>query len=541
MIEMPLTGAVASLMRVPAEIFTREIGGLYGSTLFSEIPELINYYDIYENGVEFETEGSKGDYIPSDLRYKSAASIIDKEARFMFSKPPEYWVDVPYDKSNKEQMLKAGNQLQVLVNKVLAYNNFNSILLKAAKDCLIAKRVAYFVNFDEEKGSVRISFIPSLEFVYDTDESDPNLLTKIIAFYNVTDYRETRNQRIYKKKYWLQDGVCWINEGLYDGMGKLVEELIPDRPTKFTYIPAGVIVNDGLTGDLLGVSELDKLSHFEKWYSRMANADMDAERQGMNPVRYARDMNPGSTKNLSIGAGSFWDLVTDPAAPEGVTGEVGVLETSMGYTSALASTLGRIKSGMFETVDMPDVSPEALKGVVSSGKTLEAIYWGLIVRCEEKMLAWKPALKRILEIIIEGAKLYPGSVREIVEGNIPNVEYTVRVDNQYPLPGDEATEKQTDLSEVNFQTMSKKAYMKKWRNLTDDEADAELKQIALELSLMEGGSMPSEGEDPEEGGEEGEEDIFADFEDEEDDFDDEEPDPEEDELLKILDELEAQL
>lgn len=491
MVEMPLTGAVASLMRVPAEIFTREIEGLYGSTLLSEIPELINYYDIYENGVEFETEGSKGDYIPSDLRYKSAASIIDKEARFMFSKPPEYWVDVPYDKSNKEQMLAAGNQLQVLINRVLAYNHFNSILLKAAKDCLVAKRVAYFVNFDEEKGTVRISFIPSLEFVYDTDESDPNILTKIIAFYNVTNNRYSKDQRIYKKKYWLQNGVCWINEGLYDEMGKLVEELVPDRPTKFNYIPAGVIVNDGLTGDLLGVSELDKLSHFEKWYSRMANADMDAERQGMNPVRYARDMNPGSTKNLSIGAGSFWDLVTDPAAPEGVTGEVGVLETSMGYTGALASTLGRIKSGMYETVDMPDVSPEALKGVVSSGKTLEAIYWGLIVRCEEKMLVWKPALKRILEIIIEGAKLYPGSIKNFVVGKIPDVEYDIRVENQYPLPGDEMNEKQSDLSEVAAQIMSKKAYMKKWRNLTDDEADAELKQIALERELLEDSfSMP---------------------------------------------------
>ena len=90
----------------------------------------------------------------------------------------------------------------------------------------------------------------------------------------------------------------------------------------------------------------------------------------MNPVRWARDMNPESTKNLSIAAGAFWDLQTDQNSAEGVTGEVGVLETSMNYTNAITSTLSRIKSSMFDTVDMPDVSPEALKGVVSSGKTL---------------------------------------------------------------------------------------------------------------------------------------------------------------------------
>ena len=33
--------------------------------------------------------------------------------------------------------------------------------------------------------------------------------------------------------------------------------------------------------------------------------------------------------------------------------------------------------------------------------------------------------------------------------------------------------------------MCKKAYMKKWRNLTDDEADDELRQIAAERQILE--------------------------------------------------------
>ena len=68
---------------------------------------------------------------------------------------------------------------------------------------------------------------------------------------------------------------------------------------------------------------------------------------------------------------------------------------------------------------------------------------------------------------------------------IPDVDFEVRVDNQYPLPEDEQEEKNIDLAEVQAQTMSKKAYMKKWRNLTDEEADAELEQIAKERELLE--------------------------------------------------------
>ena len=50
---------------------------------------------------------------------------------------------------------------------------------------------------------------------------------------------------------------------------------------------------------------------------------------------------------------------------------------------------------------------------------------------------------------------------------------------------DEAEEKTIDLAEVTAQTMSRKRYMKKWHRLTDDEAEEELKQIALERELLE--------------------------------------------------------
>lgn len=494
MADTPVFETVVPGLRVPYSLISAELEGLYGSMVLSEMREILEYYKVYEKGSDFETEGSHGDYTPSDLKFKQAASLINKEARFLFSHTPDLWVDVPYDQSNKEVMKKARTVLQTLIDRVMERNHFSNKLLKAAKDCFIGKRVAYFVNFDEDKQTIKVNFIPSLEFIYEVDDDDSDVITKIVAFYTVVDSKSKSDQRIYKKKYWLENGVCYIEEAIYDGLGQPVEVLIEPRATKFPYIPAGVIVNDGLTGDLMGESDISELDTFESWYSRLSNADMDAERQGMNPVRWARDMSPESTKGLSIAAGAFWDLTSDPAAPDGVTGEVGVLETSMNYTNAITSTLNRIKASMYGAIDMPDVSPEALKGVVSSGKTLKAIYWGLIVRCDEKMLVWRPAIKHIMRIIIDGAKLYPKSVTPFIEGPIPDVEFDLRVENQYPLPEDELEEKSIDLQEVNNQTMSKKSYMIKWRNLTDEEADQELEQIAKEREMLEDSfTMPGFG------------------------------------------------
>lgn len=485
--QQPDISIFESYLQIPRNLITQEIEGLYGTHVLREMAEIIKYYDVYDNGAKFLSEGSNGDYLPTDLRIKQAANLINKEARFLFSKKPDLWVDptfTPGDETSVQAAKDNATIMQAYVDKVLNKTRFFGKLIKAAKDCFIGKRVALFVNFDEENGKISVSFAPSLEFVYEVDGDDIDVLTKIVCFFVMYDSEQKSQQRIYKKKYWMQNGVCWIEEGVYDGTGNLIEEITPARATKFTYIPAVVIRNDGLTGDLDGTSEVKELMDYEAWNSRLNSADIDAERKGMNSVKYVVDMSPGSTKNLSTAPGAFWDLSSDQNIDGGAP-QVGSLEPSMGYSGALNTTLNRIKSATYSTLDIPDTSPDALQGVITSGKALKALYWGLIVRCDEKMQEWRPALEQLVKILIDGAHLYPGAAKGYSNEPIPDVPFDVRVDNQYSLPEDEAEEKQIDLAEVQSQTMSRKSYMKKWRNLTEEEAANELKQIALERELLE--------------------------------------------------------
>jgi hypothetical protein len=476
---------VSRILNIPSSLIQGELEGLYGANVLSDMYETIQLYNVYEHGAPY-TQDKNLDYTPADLRYKTTRSLLDKEVRFLFSKSPDFYVDVDLgdNKEEREAAKDASTVYQTLIDNVLEENNFNDALLKSAKDCFIGKRVALMFNINEESG-IQVSFLPSLEFVYDVDPNNANILTKIVAFYGLNNEKAKIDQRIYKKKYWMQNGLCYYSENVYNGMGQLVEEIQPDTQTRFTFIPAWVIVNDGLTGDLIGVSEIAQLQDYESWYSRLAAADMDAERKGMNPIRYTVDASPESTKGLSISAGAFWDISSDQNQAVDRSAQVGVLDSPMTYSTALGTTLDRIKNTMYEQCAVPNVSPEALKGVVSSGKTLKAIYWDLIVRCDEKMLAWRPALQFLGKCIIEGVRLYPKAGQFYIDEALPDVGYTIRVDNQYSLPEDEQEEKQTDLAEVTAQTMSRKSYMKKWRNLTDDEAEEELRQIALERQILE--------------------------------------------------------
>ena len=137
------------------------------------------------------------------------------------------------------------------------------------------------------------------------------------------------------------------------------------------------------------------------------------------------------------------------------------------------------------------MSNESLQGVITSGKALKAIDWPLIVRCKEKMKMWGPQLRSLVDIIIQGAMLYPNCITQYTNSPITPVDYEIKVVQNTPLPEDEAEEKSMDLAEVDARVMSRKAYMKKWRSLSDYEVDEELKQIALERQMIEDSFVPS--------------------------------------------------
>ena len=140
---------------------------------------------------------------------------------------------------------------------------------------------------------------------------------------------------------------------------------------------------------------------------------------------------------------------------------------------------------MYNELDVPNITSEQLAGVITSGKTIQALYWGLTVRCDEKMLAWAAGLREIAYIVIEGAKFYKSFVGKYTDKPIPDIPYDVVVENNYPIPEDVKEEKELDITEIDAKVMSRKAYLKKWRNLNDSEAAAELEQIKLESQMLD--------------------------------------------------------
>ena len=456
------------------EFVTAELTGLYGSAVLQEMNDILRLYDIYEGRENFIDKSEEKDYTQTEKRTNIIKKLIKEESRFLFGKTPELYIqpknDTDADKDKAEE-------INLYLNKILKDNLFSEKLVKGARDCFIGKRAAIKLYANQDTKEIRIMFLPSLEFIYESDEENPNELKKIIFFYQTNKEVEKDKQRIWKQKYEMIDGRCILNEGIYNGNGILIEPINVDIDLQLSGIPCYVIINDGLSGDPFGESDVKELLDNQIQYDRLSSEDVDTLRKGMDRIIYGVDIDPEASEKFKLKPGAFWDVPTDPAV-EGKQATLGTIPTDFGYGDKIENSLKRIKSDMYEMLNIPMLSNDELKGMMTSGKTMKALYWQLITRCEEKMMAWRPALEWLVRAILEIAEVYN------IE-KLPQLDYTVTVENNYPLQEDEDEEKTLDLQQVNAQAMSRKTFIKKWQGVTDDVADAEIRQIALEREMLE--------------------------------------------------------
>ncbi|RDY22872.1 phage portal protein [Romboutsia maritimum] len=461
-------------------IIQSELTGLYGQEVIREMGDIIRLYDIYDGPGQNWTM-DETDYIPTKKKTNYIKKLIKEESRFLFGKTPIFTI-----KSERDTDKEKAEKINKYINKLLKDNLFSEKLVKSARDCFIGKRIAIKLHADKNTKSIRIMFVPSLEFVYEPFDDRVDELKKIIFFHQLNQEEEREKQRIWKQKYEIVEGKCILNEGIYNGYGQIVDILAEDVDLKLSGIPAYVILNDGLSGDLKGESDVEEIFDNQMAYNKLSSEDIDTLKKGMNRIIYGIDVDQDASKHFKLKPGAFWDVSTDVTS-EGKQAQIGTVETDFNYNERMENSLNRIKSDMHEVLNIPMINNSDLKGMMTSGKSMKALYWQLISRCEEKWKAWCPALEWMIKAILEIVGVYNIA-------KLPTIEnYEVVVENQYPLQEDEDDEKTLDMQEVNTQTMSRKTFIKKWRGTTDDIADEELKQIALERQILEDSYMNLEG------------------------------------------------
>lgn len=461
------------------DLVQTELGGLYGSELIKELNDIIKCYATYEGTEESLVwpEDYSQDFDCTQKNHNFIKELIDKQARFMFGFTPTFECLLDNDDS----------VLTDFVNKVLKQNKFSSKLLKAEKDCSIGKKVALKLTYDDKRKKIKFRFVNSLEFIYETSEEDEDELSKVIFFYQMNDKDVKEDQRIFKQKYEMVKGICYCEEGIYNGLGELVECKRKFSSIGLDFIPVYVVLNGGLTGDLKGTSDVKDLVEDQVDYNRLDSGDTDALIKGMFESLYGIDVAKESSEKIKKAPGMYYDIITDPAAKdEGGRAELGVLSYTFSYVQALEGKLARAKQNMYSTLDIPLITPTELQGFITSGKGLKGLYWQQIVRCEAKMMEWTSCLEWLADSIIKIEKKFGTEP-------LPDDEYNVVITNRYALPDDREGDLANDLLQVNAQTMTRRDFIIKWAEVSPEQADEILEQMVKEKQMLEDSYMAMEG------------------------------------------------
>lgn len=449
-----------------------ELGKEEAVRLLAENDRLLKYYKIYDGeGQNWATKGTL-DYEPTKKVTNNIKFLIKEVVRFMLSRAPEIAIiTTTKDKSNEEKCAA----LEAFVRKTLQENGFAGKLTKAGRDQLIAGRVALKVT-GQAGQPLKIAFRPALEVWAQYDIEDAERLNKLIYLYQTKEAEREQDQVFWVQKYEIEENAVYVSEKTVDGTGALLDERLNKVRLPIPYIPSYLIINDGLTGDVSGESEVKELTDLAASYNRITSDDQDALRFNMFPQSVFTDASQASLENIKVAPKAIIDLQSDSASGD-LQAKAQVLESGFNYGERAENVLNRIDVDMRKMLGVPPKSLDEYKANGVSGKALKALYWSLITKCEEKWTEWDTALTWLVKCLYDLAVAY-GLAKDF-----NGVQYSVKIEHLYPLTDDEEEERAQDLREVVQKTRSVKSYLEKW--YPDMDSEAELQQIVKEQRMLE--------------------------------------------------------
>ena len=454
-----------------SELLKAELQGIYWNYI-EKINQINKYYEIYEGKQKWGTNPDL-DYVPTKKITNLTKKLINTRARFMFGKEPYFDIKpIAEGESAKNQ----AQEKEDLLYKILEDNKFHSKLLKAKKDCSIGGRIAIKLWARNDVG-LKIVFSPAQEFFPQFDLDDIDALEKVPFVYAINDETDPDKQRVKKQVWEMVNGYCILNESTHDGHGKLISTEYENYNTGLDFIPVIIVQNGGLTGETEGKSDVEQLWDNQDAYNKLTSDDIDALKFQMFGQDVVTDANEESLKNIKIAPGAMIDLQTDQAQNnEGRQAKMERLESGFSYKDKFEDTVNRIKNDIYDTLDVPNISLEQLKGLMQSGKSMKALYWGLISACEEDWTEWGPALKQMVEYIFRMIDIY----NLYGARNIARYETTIDIQHNYPIQEDEDEKKRLEREE--WERQSRKEH-EEW--IKTEEAQQAIRKWLIDSEQIE--------------------------------------------------------
>ena len=536
-----------------------------------ELQEVEKYYQYFDGfdvtdmnsdyGQTWKIKEEGLDYVPTREIRNFVKQLIKKQARFMMGNEPELTFN-PLVQSQD----KAAENKRILFDDILSKAKFWPKAANALVDATVGKRVLMLVLGNEGQ-EIDVQFYSMPQFTYIVDPKDPSRLLAVDIVYQDerTKGMEAESQLWHHYRYEMkasasESGIadalkddeeeCWLTYTLTDGeanqiyvteegtttikkteakliqitdnLGNPVEVPLTvqeSAPTGLTEIPCRVILNEPLTNDIYGSSDVKDLITIGDNYNRTVSDLRDALKFKMFEQPVVIDGSSQSLKGMKIAPNALVDIKSDHTAAIGGSGsarqaQVTTISGTFNFLPAAQYYLDEAKKAMYELMDQP--LPEKVQNA-PSGIAMQFLFYDLMSRCDSKWVEWDSAIQwmvSMIEEILAKVNVDLGVLPDEIKNSYSALT-TLSIEHKYPLPSDEASARQVALNEVQTNVRSHQAYIeefskkeqadKEWNRILEEQAQLDevtagaLPQLAQELDEQE---IEDEQERPEETDEE---------------------------------------
>jgi hypothetical protein len=409
------------------------------------------------------------DYVPSQVIDNRVKPLINKQARFMFSRKPDINFKA-YDKSNDN----AVNDLNQYIDKILKKNSFWSETMKAFRIATVTKRVLLRIEANPNE-PIKLYWHGINDFSYVLDPNDSTNLRKVTLVKpdsNNTD-DPTQIQYWFRYTYQMEKSIGYLRIEKFKSsdLNNPIEDVVQN--TLLSKIPCWIVTNEQSMGSKYGQSDLKDIRPLQDQFNRKISDFSDALRFNMFGQDVIIDATPESVAKVSVAPNSLLPLISIDEK----TASYVKVENTFSNAEPVKMFLNMLDDSMHDKLAIPKL--QEIKQIVS-GKAYKYLFSELKGRCDEKWIDWEPVILELLDVIVECCdkfKCYP-------DWNISwaNLNYNVLIKKNYPIPEDEEDKKRLGMEEVSSRVRSHRSYIKEFG---DEETHVEqFKEICEDLTMI---------------------------------------------------------
>ncbi len=388
-----------------------------GKQTWARIQQQLRNYDYYDGKQHVDPETGAlvpakdlprpfgMDYDPTRYTTNYFKSFIKRKARWQMggqhgiSVPPTQIDDVAeaakpeYEPSTAQKSEnERAEKYERLLYDLWRENKMRERLLQAARDRLIAGRVACKIAFNPRNGKMRWIFESDDKVVPVFSEDD---FEDLLAVHFIKTKMVDEEPLIQKQSYTMEDdGFCYLEEKIYRQDLSVYKTVTKKESLQLDFIPVVLFPVTDLTGEHGDVSEIEDMKSQTDVLNAMNEDAIDSLKFEMFSMTALINAAEGTSDGIKVAPGSILELrgTFDGAAPQ-----VEKIEGGFRWKEAFKDQYSRVKGALHEITSLPQIVPQELNFGGLNADALHVLFQDIIQETEEHWLVWGPRLSELHE------------------------------------------------------------------------------------------------------------------------------------------------